>query len=56
MNLFLQKSITVSTNRGEKYIELHVGDITELPVCEKVDFLLVSAFKGLLNINMSTNN
>ncbi|XP_061168895.1 uncharacterized protein LOC133178163 [Saccostrea echinata] len=41
-----QDSITVETSFGEHVIELCYGDITELPVEEKVDIVMVSAFIG----------
>ena len=52
MKLDLHKTIEVSTNRGKKYIELYVGDVTELPVHEKVDIVFVSAFPGLFELKL----
>ncbi|XP_062583061.1 uncharacterized protein LOC134244823 [Saccostrea cucullata] len=40
----IQDSITVETTFGEHVIELCYGDITELPVEEKMDIVMVSAF------------
>ena len=36
----------VMTSSGEKEIQLCVGDITALPVEEKVDVIMVSSFPG----------
>lgn len=42
----LQDSISVVTSFGEHVVELCYGDITKLPVEEKMDIIMVSAFIG----------
>lgn len=42
----IQETITVETSFGEHVIELCYGDITALPMEEKVDIIMVSVFLG----------
>jgi hypothetical protein len=42
----VQDTITVETSFGKHDIELCYGDITALPMEEKVDIIMVSAFIG----------
>lgn len=42
----IQNSISVVTSFGEHVVELCYGDITKLPVEEKMDIVMVSAFIG----------
>ena len=42
----VQDSITVDTSFGSHVVELCYGDITQLPVEEKMDIIMVSAFIG----------
>ena len=42
----VQDSVTVDTSFGSHVVELCYGDITQLPVEEKVDIIMVSAFLG----------
>ena len=43
--------IYVLTPEGEREIQLCVGDITQLPVEEKVDIILISAFPSMYKIS-----
>ena len=44
MSLKVQSRMYVLTSNGEREIQLCVGDITALPVEDKVDVILISAF------------
>lgn len=46
MGLKVHNRIFVLTHEGEREIQLCVGDITHLPVEEKVDIIIVSSFPG----------
>ena len=46
MSLIVENRIYVPTYNGEKEIQLCLGDITMLPVEDKVDVILVSALPG----------
>lgn len=52
MSLITESRLYVWTPGGEREIQLCVGDITALPVEDKVDIVMVSAFpsKSTLNI------
>jgi len=52
MSLRLMDKIEFHTETGPKAIELWFGDITLLPATDKVDLLLLSAFRGkILTVN-----
>lgn len=46
MGLLLKDKIELSTPLGSQEIQLLIGDITKLPLEEKVDFIFISAFYG----------
>ena len=50
MGLDVHDRIYVLTPEGEREIQLCVGDITHLPVEEKVDIILVSSFPSMIHI------
>ena len=49
MALVLKKKICLTTPQGVSEVQLLFGDITQLPVDEKVDAIFVSAFPGELS-------
>ena len=46
--LQVHSTIKLQTQDGLREIQLCFGDITKLPVEEKVDVIMVSAFPGLI--------
>ena len=46
MALVLKERICLTTPQGASEVQLLFGDITQLPVEEKVDAIFVSAFPG----------
>ena len=54
--LKVESRIYVLTSNGEREIQLCVGDITALPLEDKVDVILISAFPSkCLVINFNNN-
>ena len=52
MALKLVNSITITTQFGKSRIELLKGDITDLPLEDKVDIVMTSAFRGRFGIQV----
>ena len=46
MGLVMKEKICLMTPVGVSEVQLFFGDITQLPVKEKVDIIFVSAFPG----------
>ena len=45
--LALIDTMCINTNNGTRFIELYLGDITDLSLEDKVDIIMVSSFPGL---------
>ncbi|BFZ05756.1 hypothetical protein BsWGS_08795 [Bradybaena similaris] len=54
MGLLLKDKIELLTPLGSQEIQLLIGDITKLPLEEKVDFIFISAFYGSYIASKST--
>ena len=54
--LKVESRIYVLTSNGEKEIQLCVGDITALPLEDKVDVIVISAFPSKCLVNYFNNN
>jgi hypothetical protein len=50
MGLVLKEKICVASPQGTSEVQLLFGDITKLPMEEKVDYLFTSAFPGKISL------